>query len=178
MHLIGWLSSLLSCIFSGALKWSVIWAIFFCLGTPVNLRGRALGVHQGGVTLVTALWCWMWVRGSRGNSGIYCALCQFSVTSPATHNQIGPFWCWFPGGWVCVCSRTLWGLSSELSCEAGSFSCCLLNPHRCFQSEVWAFISLLELWVHQQPCRKASPPGGCLSPPLQWVWMNVSSLSP
>ena len=28
------------------------------------------------------------------------------------------------------------GLSSELSCEAGSFSCCRLNPHGCFQSEV------------------------------------------
>ena len=25
------------------------------------------------------------------------------------------------------------GLSNELSCEAGSFSCCHLNPHRCFQ---------------------------------------------
>ena len=33
--------------------------------------------------------------------------CQLSVTS-ATHKQIGPFWCWFPGGWVCVCVRTLW----------------------------------------------------------------------
>ena len=27
---------------------------------------------------------------------------------PATHKQIGPFWSWFPGGWVCVHSRTLW----------------------------------------------------------------------
>ena len=34
------------------------------------------------------------------------------------------------------------GLSSKLSCEAGSFSHCSLNPHRCFQSEVWGFISL------------------------------------
>ena len=33
------------------------------------------------------------------------------------------------------------GLSNELSCEAGSFSCCLLNPHGCFQSEVSGFIS-------------------------------------
>ena len=28
------------------------------------------------------------------------------------------------------------GLSNKLSCEAGSFSCCCLNPHGCFQSEV------------------------------------------
>ena len=33
---------------------------------------------------------------------------QFSVTSSATPNQIGTFWCWFLSGWVCVRSRTLW----------------------------------------------------------------------
>ena len=33
------------------------------------------------------------------------------------------------------------GLSNELSCESGSFSSCHLNSHRCFQSEVWGFIS-------------------------------------
>ena len=27
------------------------------------------------------------------------------------------------------------GLSNKLSCEAGSFSCCRLNPHTCFHSE-------------------------------------------
>ena len=39
--------------------------------------------------------------------------------------------------WVGLC--TFWdpvGLSKELSCEAGSFSRCCLNPHRCFQSVV------------------------------------------
>ena len=38
------------------------------------------------------------------------------------------------------------GLSKDLSCEAGSFSCCCLNPHGCFQSEVLGFISLH--WSH------------------------------
>ena len=33
---------------------------------------------------------------------------QLSVASPTTHKQIGPFWCRFPSGWVCVHSRTLW----------------------------------------------------------------------
>ena len=33
------------------------------------------------------------------------------------------------------------GSLQELSCEAGSFSCCLLNRHGCFQSEVLGFIS-------------------------------------
>ena len=45
-------------------------------------------------------------------------------------------------GWV-VGLCTFWdpvGLSNKLSCESGSFSHCH-NPHRCFQSEVWGFIS-------------------------------------
>ena len=50
----------------------------------------------------------MWGRGPRGNNATCSALCRRSVTSPTTHNQIGSFWCWFPGGWVCVHSRTLW----------------------------------------------------------------------
>ena len=40
-------------------------------------------------------------------------------------------------GWVGLCM--FWdpvGLSNKLSCEAGGFSHCCLNPHRCFQSEV------------------------------------------
>ena len=34
------------------------------------------------------------------------------------------------------------GLSNDLSCEAGSLSCCCPNPHRRFQSEASGFISL------------------------------------
>ena len=44
----------------------------------------------------------------RGSNGTCSTLCQFSVTPSATQIQIGPLWCWFPSGWVCVCSRTLW----------------------------------------------------------------------
>ena len=35
-------------------------------------------------------------------------LCRISVTPSATHNQIGPLWCWFPSGWACARSRPLW----------------------------------------------------------------------
>ena len=39
-------------------------------------------------------------------------------------------------------------LSNGLSCEAGSFSCCCCNPHRCFQSgALWLYFPVLELWV-------------------------------
>ena len=49
----------------------------------------------------------MWGRGPRGNNAACLALWWFSITSLTTKNQIGSFWCWFLGGWVCVCSRTL-----------------------------------------------------------------------
>ena len=48
----------------------------------------------------------MWGRGPRGNNGACSTLCLLSVTSLTTHKQSGPFWYWFPGGWICVCSRT------------------------------------------------------------------------
>ena len=35
-------------------------------------------------------------------------LCWISVTPSATHNQIGPLWFWFPSGWACAHSRSLW----------------------------------------------------------------------
>ena len=47
--------------------------------------------------------------GPRGSSGACSTLCRVSVTSPpATHNQIGFFWCWFLNGWDCVQYKTLW----------------------------------------------------------------------
>ena len=92
-------------------------------------------------------------------------------------------------------------LSKELSCKAGSFSR-HLNPHRCFQSEAlrlyfpalepWIVLSVLlpscssqfistGMWncpvLKPLPCLESSTPG-CLSLPLLWVWMNVSSLTP
>ena len=37
-----------------------------------------------------------------------CHLLSSLWLSVTTHKQIGPFWSWLPGGWVCACSRTLW----------------------------------------------------------------------
>ena len=50
----------------------------------------------------------MWGKGLRGNNATCLALVPLLVSSLVTHRQIVPFWCWFLGGWVCVCSRTLW----------------------------------------------------------------------
>ena len=44
----------------------------------------------------------------KGSNGTRSTLCQILVTPSATHNQIGPFWCWFPSGWACARSRPLW----------------------------------------------------------------------
>ena len=55
-------------------------------------------------------------------------LCQFSVTSPATHNQIGPFWCWFPGGWVCVWARPLWVSPTNSPMRLGVYPAATSTP--------------------------------------------------
>ena len=40
--------------------------------------------------------------------------------------------------WVGLCTLSApVGLSNDLSCEAGTFSCCRPNPHGCFHSKVW-----------------------------------------
>ena len=44
----------------------------------------------------------------RGSNGTRSTLCRISVTPSATHNQIGPLWCWFPSRWACAHSRPLW----------------------------------------------------------------------
>ena len=47
-------------------------------------------------------------EGLRGSNGARSTLHQILVTPSATHNQIGPLWCWFPSGWACAHSRPLW----------------------------------------------------------------------
>ena len=47
-------------------------------------------------------------KGPKGSNGTRSTLHQISVFHSATHNQTGPLWCWFPGGWACACLRPLW----------------------------------------------------------------------
>ena len=135
-------------------------------------------------------------RGPRGNSATCSILCCFSVTSPATHNQIGRFWCWFPGGWVCVHSRTLWISPTNSPVRLG-VSPAASAPTGVFSQRLWGFIS--RYWspgLHSLSRSPIVPPSlsarecgttqsaschsslpSCPSPPLLPVWMNVSSLT-
>ena len=108
MHLIGWIS--LGCLVVFFLElWSVLsFGPFFLSPQACYVKGRSLRCSPGrGNTGRCAVMLYMG-EGSRGSNGACSILCSFSVTSPDMHNQIGPFWCCFPSGWVCVHSRTLW----------------------------------------------------------------------
>ena len=150
----------------------------------------------------------MWVWGPRGNSAAHSALCWFSVTFSATHNQIGPFWCWFLVVWPCVCSRTPWVSPTHSPVRLG-VSPAATTP-QVFSEVLRLYIPVLGPWIAQSvslpscssqfihmwmwdrpvcqlpPCHPSllaaacceSPPPGCPSPPLLLVWMNVSSLTP
>ena len=102
------ISSLLSCIFSGTLICSFIWAIYFLSWRACYIKEWSLrclpGWGNAGRCTVT-----LYVgEGPRGSNGPCSALCRISVTPSSTHNQIGPFWCCSPGGQVCAHSRPLW----------------------------------------------------------------------
>ena len=102
------ISLLLSCIISGALICSFTWAIFFLSWRVCYRKGRSLrcspGQGNAGRCAVT-----VYVgEGLRGSNGACSTLCRISVTPSATHNQIGPLWCWLPSGWACAHSTPLW----------------------------------------------------------------------
>ena len=113
MHLIGWLSLPYLVVFFLEL-WIVVsfgpfFFFFFFLSWRVcYLKGQSLRCSPGwgnadgcAVTLYVG-------EGPRGSNGACSTLHWISVTPSATHNQIGPLWCWFPSGWACAHSRPLW----------------------------------------------------------------------
>ena len=143
----------------------------------------------------------MWGRGLRGDNAACLTLCWLSVTSSTTQKQIRSFWCWFPGGWIFVCSRTLWVSPTNYPVRLW-VSPTGTTPTGFFQLEVLRlYFSMLESWVvwsvlfpsccfwfictqmwdcllHQlQPFHESFLPI-CPSPPLLLVWMNFSSLTP
>ena len=88
----------------------------------------------------------MWGRGPIGSNGACAALCQLSVTSPTTHNQSGPFWCWFLCGWACVCSRTLWVSPMNSPVRLGVSPTAASIPQVFSISGLRLYFPLLESW--------------------------------
>ena len=133
------ISSLLSCIFLEL--WSVLsfGPYFFIVVHLLCCKGQSLRYCQGGATQVTELWCCLWGRGQRGNNPTRWALTPLSVISPATHKQIGLFWCWFPGGWICVCSRTLWVSPTNSPVRLG-VSPTEATPTDFYSQRFWGFL--------------------------------------
>ena len=70
-----------------------------------------------------------------------------SLPTSFTHKQIGPVLYWFPGGWVCVHSRTLW-ISPTDSPVRLRVSLASTTPTGIFQPEVLRlYFPALEPWV-------------------------------
>ena len=67
-----------------------------------------------------------------GSNGTCSTLCQFSVTPSTTHKQIGPFWCCFLSGWVCVHSRTLWVSLTNSTVKLGVYPAAASTPRGVF----------------------------------------------
>ena len=102
------ISSSLSCIFSGDLECSIIWAIFFLSWGVCYFKGRSLRCSPGqGNTGHCAVTLYVG-EGPRESNGACLTLLRISIFHSDTHNQTGPLWCWFPSGWACAHSRPLW----------------------------------------------------------------------
>ena len=113
----------------------------------------------------------MWGRGSRRNKAACSSLCRLSVTFLATHKQIGSFWCWFLGGWVCVCSRTLWVSPANSPMRLEVSPAAASTPTGVFNQRFEALF----------PCAGALGCAVCFAPPLfllVYLHGNVGLLGP
>ena len=63
---------------------------FFVLARLLHKQGGALGVHQGGVMLVTALCCCMWGRGREGAMVLALLSAGFQSLSQLPTIKLGP----------------------------------------------------------------------------------------
>ena len=81
---------------------------FFCLGAVCYFKGRSLRCSSGrGNAGHCAVMLYVG-DGPRRSNGACSPIHQISVFHSATHNQIGPLWCWFLSGWACARPRPLW----------------------------------------------------------------------
>ena len=65
-------------------------------------------------------------EGLRGSNGACSTLRRISVTPSASHNQLGPLWCWFPSKWACAHSGPCGSLQQPV--RLGVFSAAAPTP--------------------------------------------------
>ena len=87
--------------------------------------------------------------GPIGSNGACSTLCQFSVTSSTTHIQIGPFWCCFPSGWVCVHCRPLWVSPRSSPVRLGVFPAAASTPKVFSIRGLRLYFPVLKPWIAQ-----------------------------
>ena len=134
------ISSSLSCIFSGALIHSFIWAIFFISAGLLHSKGQSLRYSPG---QGNPLGCFLVLYVGEGSEREHCHL--LSSLLAFSHFLHHPQSNWallvlIPGGWFCIHSRTLWvspmnspvrlGVSPTATTHTGFFS-----------QRFWGFIS-------------------------------------
>ena len=128
--------------------------MFVCLGTSVTLRGRALGVQQGGGNAgrcAVTLYVW---EGPRGSNGTCSTLHWISIFHTTTHNQTGPLWCWFLSGWACARPRPLWVSPKTSPVRLGVSPAAAPTPTRVFNQRFEALF----------PCTGALGCAVCFAP--------------
>ena len=100
------------------------------------------------------------------------------VTPSATHNQIGPLWCWFPSGWACAHSRPLWVSPTTSPVRLGVYPAAAPTPMGVFTQRFealfpwagalgWEVGHLVHLLLPRWPAT-ALPTLLC-NPPPHWV---------
>ena len=172
------ISSSLSCIFSGALKCSVIWAIFFFLSWRVcYFKGRSLRCSLGRGTAGCCAVTLYVGEGPRGRNGACFTLLRISVFHSDTHNQTGPLWCWFPSGWACARPRPLWVSPTTSPVRLGVSPAAAPTPRGAFNQRFEALfppswspglpaVSPVYLWANVVPqgaTRRSACPALCHS---------------
>ena len=106
----------------------------------------------------------MWGRGREGVMAP-APLCRISVTPSATHNQIGPLWCWFPSGWACAHPRPLW-VSPTTSPVRLGVSPAVNQPPRAFSIRgLRLYFPKLEPWVARS----------ALLPAICWAYLCTNA---
>ena len=141
LHLIGCLSLYRLVVFFLEL-WSVLFRpYFFASAHQLCCKGWSLRYSPGRDNpSLCVLTLYVGEGSEREQWRLLCSLVDFNH-SLHYHNQIGPFWCCFPGRWACACSRTLWVSPTDSPVRLGVSPAAAPAPTSVFSQRFWGFVS-------------------------------------